>query len=79
MLSTLTSLLRKDLSSYGVVISVGSGAVSIQGFLTASIGEAFSVASSPIDSSYGVVNLSRDESMNLVIGSLMFDPSVGVI
>jgi F-type H+-transporting ATPase subunit alpha len=68
-------LLRKDLSNYGVTISIGSGVVSIQGFLTAFVGEVFKVASGPTQYSYGmVVNLCRDETMNLVIGSLMFNP-----
>ena len=68
-------LVYKDLSHYGVTISVGSGVVSIQGFLTAFIGEVFKATSSPTSNSYGlVVNLFRDETMNLVIGSLMFFP-----
>lgn len=70
-------LLQTDLSLYGVTISIGSGVVSIQGFLTAFVGEVFHVSSSPIDSSYGmVVNLLRDETMNLIIGSLMFKPEL---
>jgi len=65
----------KDISNYGVVVSIGSGVVSIQGFLTAFVGEVFKVASGPVSSSYGlVVNLSRDDSMNLSIGSLMLNP-----
>jgi F-type H+-transporting ATPase subunit alpha len=68
-------LFKKDLSSYGLTISVGSGVVTIQGFLSAFVGEVFKVASSPLHSSYGlVVNLCRDETMNLIIGSLMFNP-----
>jgi F-type H+-transporting ATPase subunit alpha len=68
-------LLSKDLSNYGVTISIGSGVVSIQGFLTAFVGEVFKVASGPTLYSYGmVVNLCRDETMNLIIGSLMFNP-----
>jgi F-type H+-transporting ATPase subunit alpha len=72
-------LIQKELSCYGVTISIGSGVISIQGFLTAFVGEVFSVASSPIESSYGmVVNLCRDETMNLIIGSLMFNPEIRV-
>jgi len=68
-------LIRKDLSKYGVTISIGSGVVSIQGFLTAYVGEVFKVASGPTTESFGlVVNLFRDETMNLIIGSLMFYP-----
>lgn len=72
-------LIRKDISRYGVTISIGSGVVSIQGFLTAFVGEVFEVSSSPVVSSFGmVVNLCRDETMNLIIGSLMFNPDLRV-
>lgn len=47
----------------------------LQGFLSAYVGEVFKVVSGPTSSSYGlVVNLFRDDSMNLLIGSLMFTP-----
>lgn len=70
-------LLQKQISKYGVTISIGSGVVSIQGFLTAFVGEVFKVASSPHESSYGmVVNLCRDDTMNLIIGSLVFNPEL---
>lgn len=68
--------MSKDLSSFGVAISIGSGVMSIQGFLTAFVGEIFKVASGPTSSSFGlVVNLSRDSSMNLTIGSLLLTPN----
>ena len=69
-------VLKHSLSRYGVTISIGSGVVSIQGFLTAFVGEVFEVASGSGSSTVGmVVNLYRDETMNLIIGSLMFDPT----
>jgi F-type H+-transporting ATPase subunit alpha len=72
-------LIQKELSTYGVTIAVGSGVVSIQGFLTAFVGEVFKVASGPTEDSFGmVVNLCRDETMNLLIGSLMFSPDLRV-
>ena len=53
---------------------MGSGVVSIQGFLTAYVGEIFKVMSWQGLNPYGmVVNLYRDETMNLIIGSLLFD------
>ena len=59
------------------MISVDSGVISIQGFLAAFIGEVFKVTSSPAMLSHGmVVNLCRDEAMNLVIGALMFNPEL---
>jgi len=70
--------MSKSFSRYGVVISIGSGVLSIQGFLNAFVGEVFKAASGPSDLSYSygiVVNLSRDETLNLTIGSLLLDPS----
>ena len=59
-------VLKHSLSRYGVTISIGSGVVSIQGFLTAFVGEVFEVASGSGSSTVGmVVNLYRDETMNL--------------
>jgi hypothetical protein len=59
--------------SYGVVVSLGSGVVNIAGFLLSFVGEVFKVSSSdPESSPIGiVVNLYRDETMNLVIGALL--------
>ena len=72
-------IIQKELSHYGVTISVGSGVVSIQGFLSAFIGEVFKVTSSSSEPSYGmVVNLCRDETMNLIIGSLILNPDLRV-
>lgn len=68
-------LISKGISNYGVAVSIGSGVVSVQGFLTAFIGEVFKVASSSISGTFGlVVNLSRDSTTNLIIGSLMLNP-----
>ena len=44
--------MSKSFSRYGVVISIGSGVVSIQGFLNAFVGEVFKAASGPSDLSY---------------------------
>jgi F-type H+/Na+-transporting ATPase subunit alpha len=55
---------------YGVVITVGCGVVSLQGFLIAFVSEVFMV-----QESFGlVVNLYRDNTMNLVIGALLLNP-----
>jgi F-type H+-transporting ATPase subunit alpha len=67
--------MSKDISSYGVVVAVGSGVVSVQGFLTAFVGEVFAVSSGPTSTTCGiVVNLSRDDTMSLTIGSLLLNP-----
>lgn len=67
----------KSLSRYGVAISVGSGVVSVQGLLASFVGNVISIAG-PILSYGMVVNLNRDETMNLVTGALMFDPTIRV-
>jgi F-type H+-transporting ATPase subunit alpha len=65
-----------------VVISCGAGVVSIQGFLMAFVGEVFSVRLMEMGKGEGslglVVNLYRDETMNLNIGGLLLDPTTRV-
>jgi len=68
-------LIEKEISVYGLIISVGSGVVSLQGFLMAFIGELFSICCMGNENSFGlVVNLYRDETMNLLIGALLLNP-----
>mmetsp|Transcript_62206 Transcript_62206/g.145791 ORF Transcript_62206/g.145791 Transcript_62206/m.145791 type:complete len:469 (-) Transcript_62206:14-1420(-) len=61
----------KDILIYGVVISVGCGVVTLEGLLMAFISEVFTTQSSSIGL---VVNLYRDETMNLLIGALLLNP-----
>jgi len=70
-------LIEKDIFISGVIISVGSGVVSLQGFLMAFIGEVFRICSSSNGYyAFGlVVNLYRDDTMNLVIGALLLNPA----
>mmetsp|Transcript_48751 Transcript_48751/g.112993 ORF Transcript_48751/g.112993 Transcript_48751/m.112993 type:complete len:481 (-) Transcript_48751:43-1485(-) len=68
-------LIEKEISVYGLIISVGSGVVSLQGFLMAFVGELFSICCMGNENSFGlVVNLYRDETMNLLIGALLLNP-----
>jgi F-type H+-transporting ATPase subunit alpha len=69
-------LVVKDIFIYGVIISIGGGVIGLQGFLIAYIGEVFKINSSRLaNSSFGlVVNLYRDETMNLLIGALLLNP-----
>jgi F-type H+-transporting ATPase subunit alpha len=69
-------LIEKDIFVYGVIISVGSGVVTLQGFLMAFVGEVFRICSSSFnENSFGlVVNLYRDDTMNLLIGALLLNP-----
>jgi F-type H+-transporting ATPase subunit alpha len=68
---------EKDLFLSGVIVTLGSGVSTLQGFLLAFVGEVFqvAVAKAQISYSYGmVVNLYRDETMNLLIGALLLNP-----
>ena len=53
-------------------ISIGSGVVTLQGFLIAFLGELFRVSNS--NSFSLVVNLYRDHTMNLLIDALLLNP-----
>jgi len=69
-------LIEKDICIYGVIISVGSGVVTLQGFLCGFIGEVFRICCMGLnENSFGlVVNLYRDDRMNLLIGALLLNP-----
>ena len=69
--------IEEDLCYYGVIISIGYGVITLEGFLIAFVGEIFRICCMNI-SSYNVglvVNLYRDILMNLLIGALLFQPS----
>jgi len=66
--------INKDILTSGVVISNGSGVINVQGFMTAFVGEVFEINISSSVKTLGiVVNLYRDETMNLIIGALLVD------
>mmetsp|Transcript_78641 Transcript_78641/g.244157 ORF Transcript_78641/g.244157 Transcript_78641/m.244157 type:complete len:491 (+) Transcript_78641:97-1569(+) len=75
--------IEKDFLFYGVIISVGSGVVLISGFLMAFVSETFRI-SCESEHSLGdlciglVVNLYRDETMNLIIGALLLNPDLRI-
>ena len=65
-------LISKNIFVYEVIISIGSGVVKLQGFLIAFLGQLFRISNSK---SFGrVVNLYRDDTMNLLIGALLLNP-----
>ena len=65
-------LTSKNIFVYEVIISTGSGVVTLQGFLIAFLSELFRISNS---SSFGlIVNLYRDDTMNLLIGALLLNP-----
>jgi F-type H+-transporting ATPase subunit alpha len=70
-------LVEKEIFVYGVIISIGCGVLTLQGFLMAFVGEIFRVCvMHSNENSFGlVVNLYRDHTMNLLIGALLLDPA----
>jgi len=69
-------LVSRAIFVYGVIISVGSGVVTLQGFLMAFVGEIFRICTMNVnENNIGlVVNLYRDDTMNLLIGGLLVNP-----
>ena len=64
--------IRKNIFVYGVIISIGLGVVTLQGFLIAFLDELFRLSNS---NNFGLVlNLYRDDTMNLLIGALLLNP-----
>ena len=64
-------LIPKNIFVYEVIISIGYAVVTLQGFLIAFLGEIFRVSNS---NSFGwVVNLYRDDTMNLLIDALLLN------
>lgn len=70
-------LIEKNIFTYGVIISIGYGVVSLQGFLIAFIGEVFRICVLGfMENSFGlVVNLYHNDTMNLLIGALLINPT----
>ena len=70
-------LSEKKICIFGVIISIGYGVVTLQGFLLAFIGEIFTICTLGFsETSYGfVVNLYQNETMNLLIGALLLNPA----
>ena len=65
----------KKLSNTGVIISVGCGVITLQGFLFAYVGELFMISSYKAASLGIVVNLYRNLSLSLIIGALLIHPT----
>jgi F-type H+-transporting ATPase subunit alpha len=66
--------------SYGLLISIGSGVINLEGFISSYVGEVFLVASQEPDAErLGlVVNLFRDQTLNLLVGALLVVPTIRV-
>lgn len=63
--------IEKNILIYGVIISTGYGVVTLEGLLIAFISEVFTTQSFSIGL---VVNLYKNDTMNLLIGALLLNP-----
>ena len=74
-------LIEKKIFAYGLIISIGYSVVTLQGFLIGFVGEVFRIClipnnKMPFNISLGlVVNLYRNDTMDLLIGALLLNPS----
>jgi len=62
--------MKKVRLEFGLVTSQGSGVVAVQGLLLSYVGQVFSILDAQDATSGTIVNLCRDETMNLVISGL---------
>ena len=67
---------ERDICIYGVIITIGYGVITLQGFLCGFIGEVFHICCIRFKgNSIGlVVNLYHNDRMNLLIGALLLNP-----
>ena len=70
--------INKTTLSFGILVTQGSGVVSIQGLLLAFVGQVFSIVDAQLYSSGTIVSLTRDETLNLVLFGLQLQPDVRV-
>merc|ERR1712228_36180 len=63
---------------FGLISSQGSGVVTIQGLLLSYVGQVFRMSDAEKVSTGTIVNLSRDDTMNLLVSGLQFQPEVRV-
>jgi F-type H+-transporting ATPase subunit alpha len=70
--------MQKASLEFGIMTAQGSGVVTISGLLLAYVGQVFNILDAQIVTSGTIVNLCRDETMNLVISGLQLQPDVRV-
>ena len=70
--------MKKDGLEFGILTSQGSGVVSIQGLVLAFVGQVFSIEDAQKTTRGTIVNISRDDTMNLVISGLQLQPEARV-
>merc|ERR1712194_304782 len=70
--------MKKTNLEFGIMTAQGSGVVTIQGLMLAYVGQVFNMLDAQSATSGTIVNLCRDETMNLVISGLQLQPDVRV-
>jgi F0F1-type ATP synthase alpha subunit len=70
--------MQKASLEFGIMTAQGSGVVTISGLLLAYVGQVFNILDAQAATSGTIVNLCRDETMNLVISGLQLQPDVRV-
>jgi F0F1-type ATP synthase alpha subunit len=70
--------MKKEKLEFGLLTSQGSGVVTVRGLLLAFVGQVFNIIDAQTTTSGTIVNLTRDETMNLVISGLQLNPEVRV-
>ena len=71
-------LVSKSMFSYGLLSTQGSGVVTIRGLLLSFVGQVFIILDAQSNSCGTIVNLVRDDTMNLVVSGLQMQPEVRV-
>ena len=68
--------MKKVRLEFGIMTAQGSGVVTVQGLMLSYVGQVFNVLDAQVVTSGTIVNLCRDETMNLVIAGLQLQPDV---
>ena len=71
-------LVSKSKFSYRLLSTQGSGVVTIQGLLLSFAGQVFIILDAQSNTCGTIVNLVRDDTMNLVVSGLQMQPEVRV-
>jgi F-type H+-transporting ATPase subunit alpha len=71
-------LVNKSMFNYGLLSTQGSGVVTIQGLLLSFVGQVFVILDAQSRTCGTIVNLTRDDTMNLVVSGLQMQPEVRV-
>ena len=68
--------MKKVRLEFGIITSQGSGVMAVQGLLLSYVGQVFSILDAQDATSGTIVNLCRDETMNLIVSGLQLQPNV---